>query len=121
MPSYWLASLVFILRTVFYRGSAGAQQALTVGLIRDERRGLATSLNTVSLQLPRSAGPGISGYLLDAGQFSLPFYAAALLQLVYLIWYRHTFPKYEPPRERTLSSMLEDEVGDDILPQDHWP
>jgi hypothetical protein len=24
-------------------------------------------------------------------------------------WYRHTFPKYEPPRKRTLTSMLEDE------------
>ncbi len=118
MPSYWLASLVFILRTVFYRGSAGAQQALTVGLVRDERRGLATSLNTVSLQLPRSAGPSISGYLLDAGQFSSPFYAAALLQIIYLIWYRHTFPKYEPPR-KTLT--LGDEGADPMLPHDHWP
>ena len=121
MPNYWLASLIFILRTVFYRGSAGAQQALTVGLVRDERRGFATSLNAVSLQLPRSAGPSISGYLLDAGQFSLPFYAAALLQIIYLVWYRHTFPKYEPPRKRTMTSMLEDEMGDNILPQDHWP
>ncbi len=118
MPSYWLASLVFILRTVFYRGSAGAQQALTVGLVRDERRGLATSLNMVSVQLPRSAGPSISGYLLDAGQFSLPFYAAALLQIIYLVWYKRTFPKYEPPRK---ALMLEDEMVDPMLRQDHWP
>ncbi len=119
MPSYWLASLVFILRTVFYRGSAGAQQALTVGLVRDERRGFATSLNTVSLQLPRSAGPSISGYLLDAGQFSLPFFAAALLQIIYLFWYRQTFPKYEPPRKTTTSVRPEAEMGDNILPEDH--
>lgn len=98
MPCYWLASLVYLLRTVFYRGTAGAQQALTVGLVREERRGLATSLNAVSFQLPRSVGPGIAGYLLDSGQFSLPFYAAALLQSIYLLWYRSTFHDYEPPR-----------------------
>jgi len=99
MPTYWLASLVYLLRTVFYRSTAGAQQALTVGLVRDKRRGMATSLNAVSLQLPRSIGPGIAGYMLDVGQFSLPFYAAALLQTIYLIWYRNTFRDYEPPRK----------------------
>jgi MFS family permease len=98
MPTYWLASLVYLLRAVFSRASAGAQQALTIGLVRDERRGLAASLNAVSFQLPRSVGPGIAGYLLEAGQFSLPFYAAAVLQGIYLIWYRRIFRFYEPPR-----------------------
>jgi MFS family permease len=98
MPAYWLASLVFLLRAVFSRASAGAQQALTIGLVRDERRGLAASLNAVSFQLPRSVGPGIAGYLLEAGQFSLPFYTAAVLQGIYLIWYKRIFRFYEPPR-----------------------
>ena len=98
MPTFWLASLVFLLRSVFSRGSAGAQQALTVGLVREQRRGLAASLNAVSFQLPRSVGPGIAGYLLQTGQFSLPFYAGAVLQAIYLVWYRRTFRFYEPPR-----------------------
>jgi len=101
MPTYWLASLIYLLRSVFSRGSAGAQQALTVGLVRDERRGLAASLNAVSFQLPRSVGPGTAGYLLQAGQFSLPFYAAAVLQSIYLVWYRKTFRSYELPRKST--------------------
>ena len=99
MPAYWLASMVYLLRSVFSRGSAGAQQALTVGLVRDERRGLAASLNAVSIQLPRSVGPSIAGYLLESGQFSLPFYAAAVLQSIYLFWYRKTFRFYDPPRK----------------------
>jgi hypothetical protein len=37
---------------------------------------------------------------LEAGQFSLPFYAAAVLQSVYLAWYRKAFRFYEPPRKR---------------------
>lgn len=99
MPTYPLAALVYLLRTVFNRGPAGAQQALTVGLVREERRGLAASLNAVSFQLPRTIGPSIAGYLLDAGLFAAPFYAAAVLQGLYLVTYRRVFQDYEPPPE----------------------
>lgn len=99
MPSYWLAALVYLLRSMFTRGSAGAQQALTVGLVRDQRRGLATSVSAVSGQAPRSVGPAITGYLLSVGLFTLPFYAAAVLQGIYLLLYRRVFRAYEPTRE----------------------
>ncbi len=101
MPTYGLASLVYLLRSAFNRGSAGARQALTIGLVRDERRGLATSLNAVSFQVPQSVGPTIAGYMLDAGQFALPFYVAAVLQGIYLVAYERVFRGYEPARERT--------------------
>jgi predicted MFS family arabinose efflux permease len=115
MPAYWLAALVYLLRSAFNRSSAGARQALTVGLVRDERRGLATSLNAVSLQVPRSVGPSVAGYLLDAGQFALPFYAAALLQGVYLVAYGRVFRDYEPgagrPEQVERAGQAEDETG----------
>lgn len=97
MPIYWLAASAHLLRSVFNRGVAGAQQALTVGLVRDERRGLATSLNAVSSQVPQSVGPGIAGYLLHIGLLTLPFYLAALLQGIYLLLYSRVFRDYEPP------------------------
>ena len=97
IPMYWLASLIYLLRTVFSRGPAGAQQALAVGLVREHRRGLAASLNVVSFPIPRSVGPGFSGYLLDVGLFGLPFYLAAVLQSVYLVGYACFFRGYEPP------------------------
>lgn len=96
MPSYGWASLVYLLRSVLTRGSAGAQQALTISLVQDERRGLASSLNAVSTQLPRSAGPAIAGYLLSLGQFSLPFYFAAFFQGIYLLLYHRVFHQFEP-------------------------
>ncbi len=99
MPAYWLASLVYLLRSAFSRGSLGARQALTIGLVRDERRGLATSLNAVSFQLPQSVGPSVAGYLLDADQFALPFFIGAFLQAIYLVAYDRVFRRYEPPRE----------------------
>jgi MFS family permease len=100
MPVYWLAALIYLLRSAFNRGSAGARQALAVGLVRDERRGLATSLNAISFQVPQSVGPSIAGYLLDTGQFTLPFYVAALLQGIYLVAYGRIFRNYEPNPEK---------------------
>ena len=99
MPTYWAASMAYLLRSVFNRGSSGARQALTIGLVRDERRGLAISLNAVSRQVPRSIGPTLAGLLMDAGLFGVPFYAAAVLQGFYLLAYRRVFRKYEPPTE----------------------
>ena len=126
MPVYWLAALVYLLRSAFNRGSAGTRQALAVGLVHDERRGLATSLNAVSFQFPQSVGPSIAGYLLDAGLFTLPFYAAALLQGIYLILYGRIFRKYEPPRQEETSIHSEAtqthygrERGEDTTSTDH--
>jgi hypothetical protein len=99
VPIYWLASLIYLLRTVFSRGPAGAQQALAIGLVREHRRGLAAGLNVVSFLMPRSVGPGFSGYLLDLGLFGLPFYLAAALQSVYLVGYAHFFRTYSLSQE----------------------
>jgi MFS family permease len=100
-PFFWLASLIYLLRSAFNRGTAGARQALTIGLVRDERRGLATSLNAVSMQLPRSAGPSIAGFLFNMGQLEFPFYAAALLQGIYLIMYNRFFRNQNMPDSTT--------------------
>jgi len=95
LPAYWLAAFVYLLRSALNRGTAGARQALAIGLVRDSRRGLASSLNTVSMQFPQSAGPTIAGVLLDAGFLAVPFYAAAVLQAFYLLLYARFFRQYD--------------------------
>ena len=99
IPFYWLASLVYLLRSAFNRSTAGARQALAIGLVRDERRGLATSLNTVSMQLPWAIGPTITGYFFQEGQLILPFYISALFQGAYIVIYKKFFSGYETPQD----------------------
>ncbi len=99
MPFFWLASLIYLLRSAFNRGSVGARQALTVGLVRDKRRGFATSLNALSMQVPRSIGPGIAGYLFSSGELELPFYIGAVLQGVYLVLYGRFFKNQNTPHD----------------------
>ena len=95
IPLYWIAALIYLLRSALNRGTVGARQALAIGLVRDERRGLASSMNTVSMQLPQAAGPTFAGLLLDAGQLALPFYVAAVLQGLYLFLYQRIFARYD--------------------------
>ena len=98
MPQYWLAALVFLLRSVFNRGTIGARQALVVNAVRNERRGLAASLNALSMQLPQSVGPAIAGGLIGAGWFVTPFVVGAALQGLYALCYGRVFGPEERSR-----------------------
>jgi MFS family permease len=94
-PWFWLAALIYMLRVSFSGASLGARQAQVVSLVRDERRGLAASVNAASFQVPQSIGPGIAGPMISAGMFLTPFYIAAVLQIVYVVGYGRVFRRYE--------------------------
>jgi len=52
--------------------------------------------------VPRAAGPVITGFLLGVGQFGLPFFAAAGLQSLYLLYYSRVFRAYDPSHRHTI-------------------
>jgi MFS family permease len=95
LSSYALVSVVYIIRTALNRGTQGAQQALSVSLTRDMRRGFASSINVFSMRLPTSVGPYFTGYLFGLGSLSLPFYIASGLQLSFAYLYGKIFSTYE--------------------------
>ena len=95
MPVYALAALLHVLRSALNRGTVGARQALVVSAVRNERRGLASSINALSGQIPQSIGPTLAGSLIGAGWFIAPFYMAAALQGLYLFFYRRAFRSLE--------------------------
>lgn len=94
-PGYALAAGMYVLRSVMNRGSAGARQALSVGIVRDRRRGLASSLNALSMRLPSALGTAFSGILFSLGSFTLPFVFAAVMQLGYLVLFQRVLGQYE--------------------------
>lgn len=103
MPVYSLAALLYVARSALNRGTVGARQALVVSAVRDERRGLAASLNAVSMQLPMAIGPAAAGALIGGGWLATPFYAAAVLQGLYVYFYGRVFS----PVERSIMSGSE--------------
>lgn len=89
--SFVLASVLYFVRSVLNRGSLGTRQAVSLSLTRDERRGLASSLNMASMRVPASVGPTVAGYLMDTDNLSLPFFLGAALQLGYAFTYGKFF------------------------------
>jgi MFS family permease len=85
------AASYYSLRSAFNRGTAGARQVVAAELTRAERRGLAASVQSLSLQIPRAAGPILGGWLIQDGRFVLPFLIAAILQGIYLALYMRYF------------------------------
>ncbi len=94
VPSFLAAAAMYILRSGLNRGTMGSRQALTLGLVREHNRGMAASVNAVSMQLPRVIGPAIAGIFFATGAFSVPFLIAGLFQGLYLIFYRRLFGRY---------------------------
>ena len=91
VPWFWGAMVLYITRGVTNRGTAGLREALAAGLTGAERRGLASSLQNISIQLPRAIGPLMGGAMFHAGYLVMPFVLGALLQLGYLILYARFF------------------------------
>jgi MFS family permease len=106
-PSYALAATCYILNAAFNRGTTGARQAVGLMLVGAHRRGLAASLNSISMQLPRAVGPIAGGMLLDAGLLALPILIAAALQSIYLLLYGRMFGRIDRA-EAPASAVTED-------------
>ena len=93
--SFGLAAALYALRGAFNRGTVGARQSVAVELTRKERRGLAASVQSLSLQIPRAVGPVVGGWMIHAGAFVAPFLLAAALQAAYLVLYQRYFGRLD--------------------------
>jgi MFS family permease len=90
-PTFLIAAGLYGLRSACNRGTAGARQVVAAALTRAERRGLAASVQTLSGQLPRAAGPILGGWMIHRGEFIAPFLLTAAMQTLYLLLYRRFF------------------------------
>lgn len=93
--SFWLASVIYIVRSAFSRGTQGARSALSSSLTRDKRRGFSVSMNSLAMRATSAIGPSISGSLYDVGSLSLPFFLTAGLQLCSTLLYGRLFRDFD--------------------------
>ncbi len=97
MPSFGGAVVLYALRSALNRGTAGARQAVAMGLVR-QRRGLAASVNTLSMMAPRAVAPAFAGALFSEGALIVPFLIAGLFQGAYLVLYPIAFANHDQSR-----------------------
>lgn len=99
-PDFALAATVYALRGLFNRGTAGVRQAVAAGLTRAERRGVAASVQNLSMQIPRAIGPILGGWLIHRDELTAPFLIAAGLQALYIVLYHRFFEATDSARNR---------------------
>ncbi len=95
VPYFSVASVIHVIRSAINRGTQGNRSALSASITRDHRRGLATSVNALSMRLPSSIGPTITGYLFESGLLYVPLLLTATLQLINAGLYQKIFGKYD--------------------------
>ncbi len=98
MPSFTLTAVLYVIRSIVNRGSMGARQAFSVSLVGDERRGLASSLNAVSWNIPAAIGPAIGGWMIGMGSLFWPFLLASGLQFAYIVMFSTMMSQFDPQR-----------------------
>lgn len=108
-PTFTIASILYILRSAFSRSTQGSRSALSTSLTRNQRRGFAISINSLSMRMASAIGPTVAGYLLSENLFGVPFFLAGGLQLASTLLYgmlfrdfdRHPYPQEtRPPMDR---------------------
>lgn len=105
-PVFPVAAGIQLMRSLFNRGTNGVRQALSIGLVRSERRGFVASLNSVSVSLSRAFGPLFAGMMFDAGWLAVPFLISAGFQAAYLWLYAASFAGHERAfRDRSASPV----------------
>jgi MFS family permease len=90
-PGFGVAAALYVLRAMFNRGTTGARSALSVSIVRAHRRGFSASMANVSMQVPRSVSPMLTGLLFAANELALPFFIGAAFQGTYLALYYWSF------------------------------
>ncbi|HUB44078.1 MAG TPA: hypothetical protein VMB73_03755, partial [Acetobacteraceae bacterium] len=82
------------------RGTTGARSALSISIVRPQRRGFAASMANVSMQVPRAVSPVLTGFLFAAGDLALPFLIGAAFQGAYIAFYFWSFWQVDQPSVR---------------------
>ncbi len=94
IPGVVLASADYFCFTMLRMVSLPAQQSLMMGMVTENERGTATSVNQASRLLPSSAATFLAGYLFY-GSFELPFIVSVPVNLLNLVFYNVFFKKDE--------------------------
>ena len=110
-PTFVLAATLNAARSIFNRGTAGARQAVAAALTRPERRGFSATVQNLSMQIPRAAGPVLGGWLIQHGQLLTPFLIAAGLQGLYLVLYQKFFGNLDGAQKPQAESAADKASG----------
>jgi MFS family permease len=105
MPTYLLASAVYLVRMIANTLSNPVRQSYLMGVIPARERASAAGLSNLPSQAAASISPYIAGYLIQTVSLNLPLEFAAIFQGINGILYYVFFRNVHPPEERAVQPV----------------
>lgn len=101
VPDPVTAGIVYVVRTALMNMASPIMDSYLMGLVQPEERGFASALNSIVWRMPWSASTAGGGWLLNQGQYQLPFLIAGTLYSVGVAFFYFVFrsvrPRETPP------------------------
>ncbi len=98
-PTYIVASILYIVRTLLMNMANPLQQSLIMGLVAEDERGAASGISSSLWRLPNSISATFGAMLLGEGYLDEPFYAATVLYIVSILLFWILFRRIRLPEE----------------------
>jgi MFS family permease len=99
MPSFWLASIIYALRTICNTLAAPVRQSYLMGVIEPSQRAGAAGFANSPAQVGTSISPFLAGYLMEHVWLGFPLAGGAAFQLINGALYWLFFRNLHPPEE----------------------
>ncbi len=106
-PTFPIASLVFIIRSMLMMMSNPTEQSLLMGLVPEDERSSASAIVAALWRLPNSFSTFIGAYLMGLGGFylALPFFLCSLLYLTSISYFWNAFKDLKLPEEKVVAPL----------------
>ena len=91
--NYFIASILYLIRSILMNVSNPLYTAFALSLVPRDKRGIATSILSLSSRIPTGIGRAIGGWLLDI-DYELPLRITALLYSISLAFLASCFKDY---------------------------
>jgi MFS family permease len=99
MPNLPLAILVLLARFSISQMDVPTRQSYTMAVVEPDERSATAGITTIARTVGSAIAPMITGILLGASLFSLPFFLAGGLKIVYDLILYQNFRALKPPEE----------------------
>ncbi|MEW5957093.1 MAG: MFS transporter [Chloroflexota bacterium] len=100
MPNLPLAIVVLLVRFSISQMDVPTRQSYTMAVVDPDERSAAAGATTIVRTAASAVAPVLTGTLLGASLFNLPFFLAGGLKIVYDLLLYHNFRTIKPPEEK---------------------
>jgi MFS family permease len=100
MPNLSLAITVLLIRFSISQMDVPTRQSYTMAVVDPDERSAAAGATTIARTAAVAAAPVLTGALLSASLWSLPFFIAGGLKIIYDLLLYRSFRTLKPPEER---------------------